>query len=71
MPIKFSDGRPVMSDVTLTILVTLYIFALANATFWSKSVLYFENHPGVLASFAAGIIALHVAGLMSFSVKAL
>ena len=69
MLIRFSDGRPVMSDVTLTFLVAAYIFALANITFWSKGLLYFDGHPAELAGFAAGIVALHIAGMLSVSVK--
>lgn len=69
MPVRFSAGRPVMSDVTLTVLVTLYVFALANATFWSKGALYFQDHPATLAGLGAGIIALHIAGLLAISVK--
>ncbi len=69
MPIRFADGRPVMSDVTLTIVVCAYIFLLANVTFWSKGALYFQDHPATLVGLAVGIIALHIAGMLALSVK--
>lgn len=69
MQIKIPSARPVMSDVTLTILVAVYVLAIGNLTFWSKGAEYFQDHPGALVSLAAGIIALHIAALLSISVK--
>ncbi len=61
--------RPALSSVTLTVLAAAYLLFLTNFTFWSKGLTYFDGHPGALAAFAAGLLALHVAALTVFSVK--
>ncbi len=61
--------RPVMSDVTLSVLVCAYLFLLTNHTFWSKGAVYFQDHLSALAGLAVALVALHLAAMLAVSVK--
>ncbi len=64
-----SFKRPLVSDIPVAVAVTVWLLVTANATFWTKGMLYFGAHPTALAAFAAAVIALHVAAFLSVSVK--
>jgi lipid A ethanolaminephosphotransferase len=61
--------RPVMSDVTLSVIVCAYLFLLTNFTFWSKGAVYFQDHWSLLASLTVALVALHLAAMLAVSVK--
>ncbi|MAY62322.1 MAG: phosphoethanolamine transferase [Rhizobiales bacterium] len=69
MRLEKSGIRPVMSDVTLSILVCAYLFLLTNATFWSKGTLYFQDHLSTFVAMGIILVALHLCGMLAVSVK--
>ena len=61
--------RPALSPVLLSTLVTLYLFAGLNNTFWSRGVAVFDGHFDKLALLAVTLLLAHIAGLLIFSNK--
>nr|WP_306263496.1 phosphoethanolamine--lipid A transferase [Pararhizobium sp. IMCC3301] len=61
--------RPALSPVLLSALVTLYLFAGLNNTFWSRGVAVFDGHSGKLVLLAVTLLLAHIAGLLVFSNK--
>lgn len=61
--------RPELGSVTVSILTALYLLALTNWSFWSKSWLYLEGRPTTFASIAIGIACLYIALCVAVSLK--
>lgn len=62
-------NRLALSPVLLSALVTLYLFAGLNNTFWSRGIAVFDGHPGKLALLAVVLLLAHIAVLLVFSNK--
>lgn len=62
-------SRPVIGSVALSALTAAYILFVTNGTFWAKAFAYFGGHPDALVMFGAGLFALFLAGVTTFSVK--
>ncbi|MDY8110865.1 phosphoethanolamine--lipid A transferase [Fulvimarina sp. 2208YS6-2-32] len=61
--------RPSLTSIQLSMLVTLFVLATANATFWMKAWTYFEEFPGTLVGFAIALFLLGSSLLTMFSMK--
>jgi len=69
MTLKTARMRPKIGSITLAVIVSLYILAVANYTFWSRAYVYFDGHRLAFAGFVVGMIALTVAIAVTVSVK--
>lgn len=66
-PMKVS--RPRVGSVTLAVIVSAYLLALTNGTFFNKGLRTFEGHEGQFAALVTAIFLLSVAALTTLSVK--
>ncbi|MEN3792355.1 phosphoethanolamine--lipid A transferase [Fulvimarina sp. MAC3] len=61
--------RPSLTSIQLSMLVTLFVLAAANVSFWTKAFLYFEGFPFALAGFVVAIFLLGASLVTMFSMK--
>lgn len=62
-------SRPRVGSVTLAVLVSAYLLALTNGTFFAKGARYFEGHEAQFAALVFSVFLLSVAALTTLSVK--
>ena len=61
--------RPRIGSITLSVLVSVYLVALTNRTFWSKIHTYLADYPAAIWTLYLAMGVLFVAFLTAFSVK--
>ncbi|OWV86919.1 sulfatase [Rhizobium sp. R72] len=61
--------RPCLGSVTLSVLVAVYILAVANETFWIRAYTHLAVYPVAFIAFVIGIVAVTIAAMTAFSVK--
>ena len=61
--------RPRIDSITLSVLVSLFLVALANRTFWSKIHSYLSDYPAAVWTLYPAMSVLFIAVLTIFAVK--
>jgi lipid A ethanolaminephosphotransferase len=61
--------RPKIDSITLSVLVSLFLVALANRTFWAKIHTYLSDHPASIWTLYLAMSVLFIAVLTAFSIK--
>ncbi|UIJ70674.1 phosphoethanolamine transferase [Aurantimonas sp. HBX-1] len=61
--------RPRLGSIPLVLIVSVYLLALTNDTFWRKGLAYLGGHEGQLAALGFCLLLLCVAALTTFSAK--
>lgn len=62
-------ARPRLGSIPLVLIVSVYLLAVTNDTFWRKGQSYLVGHEGQLAALGLCLFLLSVAALTTFSAK--